>query len=47
VAGNCHLTRETAEAIREAGFEIDRVTREEMCNVPGIFRPTVRGVAVR
>jgi ubiquinone/menaquinone biosynthesis C-methylase UbiE len=47
VAGNCHLTRETAEAIREAGFEIDNVTREEMCNAPGIFRPTVRGVAVR
>lgn len=47
VAGNCHLTRETAEAIREAGFEIDDVTREEMCNAPGIFRPTVRGVAVR
>lgn len=47
VAGNCHLTRETADAIREAGFELDDVTREEMCNAPGIFRPTVRGVAVR
>lgn len=47
VAGNCHLTRETADAIREAGFELERVTREEMCNAPGIFRPTVRGMAVR
>lgn len=45
VAGNCHLTRETGDEIRAAGFDVDGLTREEMCEAPGIFRPTVRGVA--
>lgn len=43
--GNCHLTRETADRIRKSGFEFDRLTREEMCDGPGIVRPSVRGVA--
>lgn len=43
--GNCHLTRETGQNIRQSGFVMDRLSREEMCRAPGIVRPTVRGVA--
>ena len=45
LAGNCHLTRPTAETIRRAGFVIDRETRESMRRALPIVRPTVRGVA--
>jgi len=49
VAGGCHLTRETEDAIRLAGFafEDDGPTRESMRKAMPIVRPTVRGVAVR
>jgi len=45
VAGNCHLTRRTEEAIVESGFVIDHITRESMRKAPGVVRPTIRGVA--
>ncbi|MCL4446522.1 MAG: methyltransferase domain-containing protein [Actinobacteria bacterium] len=45
VAGNCHLTRATEDAIAQSGFELVEITRESMRKVPGIVRPTVRGVA--
>lgn len=45
VAGNCHLTRRTGEAIRRAGFAIDREERESMRRALPFVRPTVRGVA--
>ena len=45
VAGNCHLTRETAEEIEQAGFEFEELIRESMRKTFPIVRPTVRGVA--
>lgn len=45
VAGNCHLTRRTGEAIRRAGFVIDDERRESMRKALPIVRPTVRGIA--
>jgi ubiquinone/menaquinone biosynthesis C-methylase UbiE len=45
IAGNCHLTRDTEQAIREAGFQIDRIERESMRKAMPFMRPTIRGVA--
>ena len=45
VAGNCHLHRETARAIEDAGFRVDRIVRESARKALPIVRPTVRGVA--
>lgn len=49
VAGGCHLTRRTEDAIRDAGFTFEggEPTRESMRKAMPIVRPTVRGVAVR
>ncbi len=46
-ADGCHLTRETADAIRHAGFEMSELTRESMQKAWPILRPTIRGVAVK
>ena len=45
VAGNCHLTRRTADTIRDAGFAIEREHRESMRKALFFTRPTVRGIA--
>ena len=45
-AGNCHLTRDTAAAIRAAGFEFERLQRAEMHGAPAFVRPMVLGVAL-
>ncbi len=45
IAGNCHLTRATDEAITRAGFEMGSVERESMRKALPLVRPTVRGVA--
>jgi len=47
ISGNCHLTRRTGEAIREAGFAVEQETRESMRKALPIVRPSVRGVARR
>lgn len=47
VAGNCHLTRRTEDAIRAAGFTVERVQRESMRKAVSFVRPTIRGYAVR
>lgn len=47
VAGGCHLTRRTAEAIARAGFAIPDITRESMRKSMPIVRPTIRGIAVK
>ena len=49
LAGGCHLTRRTAEAIVRAGFELAEgdVTRESARKATPVVRPTVRGVARR
>jgi ubiquinone/menaquinone biosynthesis C-methylase UbiE len=44
-AGGCHLTRRTAAAIREAGFELSSCQAESMRKALPFLRPTVRGVA--
>ncbi|MBX3222696.1 MAG: methyltransferase domain-containing protein [Labilithrix sp.] len=45
LAGNCHLTRDTASAIERAGFTFETLTRESMRKSLPIVRPTIRGVA--
>jgi ubiquinone/menaquinone biosynthesis C-methylase UbiE len=46
VAGNCHLCRETARAIEDAGFRFERMTKESARKALPIVRPTIRGVAL-
>jgi ubiquinone/menaquinone biosynthesis C-methylase UbiE len=45
LAGNCHLCRDTERAIVDAGFVIDRITRESARKALPIIRTTIRGVA--
>lgn len=44
VAGNCHLTRDTAHQIGEH-FEIEQLTAASMRKAFALVRPTVRGLA--
>lgn len=46
VAGNCHCTRRIADAIEQAGFRFETLTRESMRKALPIVRPSIRGVAV-
>jgi hypothetical protein len=43
--GNCHLNRETEQAIIAAGFESIKIDRARMRKAPRIVRPTIRGIA--
>jgi len=43
--GNCHLNRETEQAMLAAGFKIRQITRESMRKAIPIVRPTIRGYA--
>lgn len=45
LAGNCHLTRRTEQQIMDSGFQVKRITRQEMFPAPSFVRPTIRGVA--
>ncbi len=45
VAGNCHLTRQTEEAILASGFQIERIKRESMRKAMPLARPSIRGAA--
>lgn len=45
MAGNCHLTRRTEDAIAEMGFALEDVRRESIRKVASVVRPSVRGVA--
>lgn len=45
IAGNCHLARQTERHIREAGFEVDDITRESIRKSMPIVRPSIRGIA--
>jgi ubiquinone/menaquinone biosynthesis C-methylase UbiE len=47
LAGGCHLTRKTADAIVAAGFAIEQIRRESMRKAWPLVRPTIRGVAVK
>lgn len=43
--GNCHLNRETEQAILSAGLNIKEIKRESMRKAIPIVRPTIRGIA--
>lgn len=43
----CHITRQTEDAIAQAGFKLMDVQRQSMRGVPAIVRPSIRGVAVK
>lgn len=47
VSGNCHLTRQTGEAIRAAGFGMLEIRRESMRKAWPLVRPTIRGIAAK
>jgi len=47
LAGNCHLNRETENAIENAGFIINNITRESMRKAIPVARPTIRGTATK
>ncbi|MCA9720649.1 MAG: class I SAM-dependent methyltransferase [Myxococcales bacterium] len=47
VAGNCHVTRRTEQAISAAGFDITEITRASMRKAMPIVRPTIRGYATK
>ena len=47
VAGNCHLTRRTDQAIVEAGFCLGEVTRASIRKSIPLTRRSVRGVAIK
>jgi ubiquinone/menaquinone biosynthesis C-methylase UbiE len=44
-AGDCRLTRDTAEAISTAGLHVEQLTEERMLGAPGLINRTVRGWA--
>jgi ubiquinone/menaquinone biosynthesis C-methylase UbiE len=46
IACNCHLTRNTEQDIIYAGFKFISCERQSMRGVPGIVRPSIKGVAV-
>ena len=46
-ADGCHVTRDTAANIEQAGFEIEKLTRASMRKAPSIVRPTIRGTAIK
>lgn len=45
VAGNCHLTRDTAGSIAAAGFEIVVLEHGALYNAMPLIRPSIRGQA--
>ena len=47
LADGCHVTRNTEQAIRHAGFCITELKHESIRGVPGIVRPSIRGIAVK
>ncbi len=46
IASNCHMTRNTEEAIIKAGFNIQWILHDEFCFAPPLF-PSIRGVAIK
>jgi ubiquinone/menaquinone biosynthesis C-methylase UbiE len=46
LAGNCHLTRSTEDAIETAGFAFETVERQGLPKAPPMIRPSIRGTAI-
>ena len=44
-AGNCHLTRDTAAAIRATGLQIEQLIEAPMVGTPAFVQRTIRGIA--
>lgn len=44
-AGNCHLTRDTAQAIAATGLQMARLSEADILGAPKIVRRTIRGSA--
>ncbi len=44
-AEGCHTTRRTEQLIRDAGFEIESLTTDDLPKAPFWVRPTIRGTA--
>ena len=47
LAGNCHLTRRTEQAIERAGFDVNQIERESIRKAMPLTRPSIRGIAVK
>jgi hypothetical protein len=47
MCGGCHLTRDTAEAIRQTGFQTDQLERVTVQNAPAVIQPGIRGMAIK
>jgi len=43
VAGNCHLTRDTAAALAAAGFDVGGIERQSIRKAAPMVRPSIRG----
>ena len=47
IAGNCHLNRNTEEAILAAGFSIADIKRDHLQTIVPVVNPTIRGLAIK
>ena len=47
IAGNCHMTRTTDQAIPAAGFELVEARRESIRKLSPLLRTSTRGLAVK
>ncbi|MEZ5582614.1 MAG: hypothetical protein R3F37_07470 [Candidatus Competibacteraceae bacterium] len=45
--GNCHLTRDTGEAIRRAGFVMDELQAVKIAGAPPIVQSAILGTATK
>jgi len=46
-AGECRLTRDTATAIKNNGFQIEKMTEAKMIGAPAFVNRTIRGFAIK
>jgi hypothetical protein len=44
IAGNCHLTRDTATTLVEAGFDVSTLAQSTLPAAPSLLRPAIRGL---
>jgi len=44
IAGNCHLTRDTATTLDEAGFDVSTLAHSTLPAAPSLLRPAIRGL---
>lgn len=47
ISGNCHLHRDTEQAILDAGFEMTQIDRTRSRGGPAFVSPTIKGKATR